>query len=152
MKLLAYWLLLGGLVFGRLAAAQTAPTGLVCPVLSMSSSALGKAMQAVEAAIYQRIIFPPVCLRDEVNGSVFIELTITPGGAVRQVRIVKALHKPFDAAVVKAAGQLPHFKPRPTREGVTSFVVGISWEKEVASLPANPPAAHQPTRRRNPNP
>lgn len=129
MKPLTYWVLTGGLLLSYLAAAQGAPSMLDLPN-NASLKIWERQRQAVETAIYQQLIFPPECLRYEVNGRVFIRLTIAPAGNVQRIAILKPLVEPFDLAVIKAAQQL-RFRPRPAKAEAVSFAVGISFQKAV---------------------
>ena len=147
MKFLAYWMRLSSLLLTPLAVAQTAPDKLALPH-NATLKVWERQRQAVETAIYQRLIFPPECLRYEVNGSVFIKLTVTPDGNVQRIIILKSLVEPFDLAVIKAARQL-RFQPRPLEAEAVSFVVGISFEKAVDWSTASQPRAAKKVRRRN---
>lgn len=147
MKMLAYWLLLSGLLLDRSSAAQPAPTRLALPN-NATLKVWEQQRQAVETAIYQRLIFPPECLRYEVNGRVFLKLTVAPAGNVQRITILKALVEPFDLAVIKAARQLC-FQPRPTEAKSVDFAVAISFEKAVAWPTATQHHATKKARRRN---
>jgi len=127
MKPLFYWLLLGGLLLGHLAIAQTAPVRLALPN-NTTLKAWKQQRQAVETAIYQQFIFPPECLRYEVDGKVFIRLTIAPAGNVQRIAILKPLVQPFDLAVIRVARRL-RFQPRFSEAEAVNFTVSISFEK-----------------------
>jgi TonB family protein len=84
--------------------------------------------QSIEAAVRQRLIYPPhsglVCL----TGRAFVRFTITPTGEVARAEVVKGIWPPFDSAALNAVRQLPCFKPRPQ---AASCTVPVRYGQEV---------------------
>ena len=150
MKLLTYGLL-GGLCVAYSAAAQTKPTAFTCYFEPAPVLADGRTSQYLTDAIYERIVFPPECLRAQVTGRVYLSFVITSAGSVQRVSILKPLYAPFDSAVIRAVQQL-RFRPAPRKHGGTSYNVPISFEQEVAWLAAKTARPHQPAPRRNSTP
>jgi TonB family protein len=133
MRFLAAWpLLLGGLFIECPAVAQTDTTSFTCyfPIEPMPELLTGGGAQGIVKAIQHRIIYPPVALRSNVEGRVFLSFIITPAGEVKEVRVVKSLWAPFDSAAVNAIRQLPCFKPRPEKYGKMRYTVPITFKKE----------------------
>jgi TonB family protein len=131
MKALAMWLLLlGSFLINCPAIAQTDTTSFVCyfPIEPMPELLTGGGTRGIVMAIQRRIIYPPVALQMEVEGRVFLAFTITPAGEIKQVTVVKSLWAPLDSAAVKAARQLPRFKPRSEKYGDMRYTVPVTFK------------------------
>jgi len=130
MKLLFYWLLLGGLLLSNITSAFTqddtsvGPGVLICPVEKMPELWIaGKAVNIV-AAVQQNLVYPLAAKRAHAEGRVFISFTVTTTGAVKNAHVVRGFRPDCDAAALRAVRQLPRFKPvqqagKPIASGLT---------------------------------
>lgn len=131
MKALATWLfLLGSLLINRTAIAQNDTTSFVCyfPIEPMPELLTGGGAQGIVTAIQRRIIYPPMALRTDVEGRVFLSFIITPAGEIKQITVVRSLWAPFDSAAVDAVRRLPGFKPRLEKYGDMKYTVPITFK------------------------
>jgi TonB family protein len=72
----------------------------------------GGGQPAIVQAIMSKIVYPKAKPGEKLpNGRVFANFTIDADGTVQGVKIVKGLSPAFDAAVLTAVQQLPHFEP-----------------------------------------
>ena len=124
MKLMALRLLLGSLLVGS-SKRVVAQEGIWPPEPELLN---GGGARGIVVAIHQRLIYPPIALRADVTGRVFVAFIITPAGEVKQVVVAKSLWAPFDSAGVAAVRQLPRFKPWPQRYGNVQYTVPVNFQ------------------------
>ena len=94
---------------------------------------------AIVGYIQSHLAYPKVAPVNRKEGRVFVSFTVAKTGAVQAIKIVKGLAAAYDAAVVAAVQQLPHFTPG-RQSGVpvnVSFTVPIQFA--TAPLPDGQP-------------
>ena len=66
---------------------------------------------AIVAAIQKAIRYPPLALRNQVEGRIFVSFTVNSKGEVTDVKVVKGLGSGTDEETVRAVNSLPRFIP-----------------------------------------
>ncbi|WP_460548446.1 TonB family protein [Hymenobacter daeguensis] len=69
----------------------------------------GGGNQAIFRAIQQAVIMPPEAANDTIARKVFVSFIVGPSGVIRDVKLVRSLNAPCDAAALAAVRQLPRF-------------------------------------------
>jgi TonB family protein len=147
MKLLFYWLLLGGLLLGTTTSAfaqldTTAVPGiLICPVEKMPELWIGGKAVGIVATIQQNLVYPLAAKRAHAEGRVFVSFTVTAAGAVKNAHVVRGFRPDCDAAALRAVRQLPRFEPvqqagRPIASGLTvpvKFILNAPYDSQSSS-------------------
>lgn len=64
---------------------------------------------AIFRAVQRAVIMPPEVANDTLARKVFVGFIVGPSGVIRDVKIVRSLNAPCDAAAVAAVRQLPRF-------------------------------------------
>lgn len=62
-------------------------------------------------AIQQRVRYPMLALRQNIQGQGLVQFVVAPNGQVRRIKIVRTINADFDSAVVQAMRQLPLLEP-----------------------------------------
>ncbi|WP_229755313.1 energy transducer TonB [Hymenobacter cavernae] len=84
---------------------------------------------ALLAAIQKNTKYPPLALRNQVEGKVFITFVVGPDGAVSGVTVQKGIGSGCDEAAVAAVKTLPRFTPgkQNGRAVSVSFTVPVTF-------------------------
>ncbi len=85
---------------------------------------------AIVAAIQKAVKYPPLALRNQVEGRIFVSFTVNPEGEVSDVKVVKGLGSGLDEETVRAVKTLPKFIPgkQNGRAVSVSFTVPITFK------------------------
>jgi TonB family protein len=89
----------------------------------------GVGNRAIVAAIQREAKYPPLALRNQAQGRVFVTFIVNTLGDVTNIKVVKGLGSGLDEETVRAVGALPRFSPgkqggRPVN---VSYTVPITW-------------------------
>ena len=85
---------------------------------------------AIVAAIQKATKYPPLALRNQVEGRIFVSFTVNAQGDVSDVKVVKGLGSGLDEETVRAVKTLPKFIPgkQNGRAVSVSFTVPITFK------------------------
>ena len=85
---------------------------------------------AIVAAIQKATKYPPLALRNQVEGRIFVSFTVNAQGDVSDVKVVKGLGSGLDEETVRAVKTLPKFIPgkQNGRSVSVSFTVPITFK------------------------
>jgi protein TonB len=85
---------------------------------------------AIVAAIQKAVKYPPLALRNQVEGRIFVSFTVNSAGEVSDVKVVKGLGSGLDEETVRAVKTLPKFIPgkQNGRAVSVSFTVPITFK------------------------
>ncbi|OGX83693.1 hypothetical protein BEN47_17340 [Hymenobacter lapidarius] len=85
---------------------------------------------AIVAAIQKAVKYPPLALRNQVEGRIFVSFTVNAEGLVSDVKVVKGLGSGLDEETVRAVKTLPKFIPgkQNGRAVSVSFTVPITFK------------------------
>ncbi|WP_141764577.1 energy transducer TonB, partial [Hymenobacter glacialis] len=85
---------------------------------------------AIVAAIQKAVKYPPLALRNQVEGRIFVSFTVNAEGAVSDVKVVKGLGSGLDEETMRAVKTLPKFIPgkQNGRAVSVSFTVPITFK------------------------
>ncbi|GAB3315625.1 energy transducer TonB [Hymenobacter humi] len=99
-------------------------------VEQMPSLPGGGGNAAIVAAIQKAVKYPPLALRNQVEGRIFVSFTVNAQGAVSDVKVVKGLGSGLDEETVRAVKTLPTFIPgkQNGRAVSVSFTVPITFK------------------------
>lgn len=84
---------------------------------------------AIVGAIQKAIKYPALALRNQVEGKVFVNFTVSPQGEVTDVKIAKGIGAGCDEETVRAVKTLPKFAPgkQNGRAVSVSFTVPVTF-------------------------
>lgn len=84
---------------------------------------------AIIAAIQKATKYPPLALRNQVEGRVFVSFTVDKNGDTSAIKVVKGLGSGLDEETIRAVSTLPQFIPgKQNGQPVSvSFTVPITW-------------------------
>lgn len=84
---------------------------------------------AIIAAIQKATKYPPLALRNQVEGRIFVSFTVDKNGAVSAIKIVKGLGSGLDEETIRAVSTLPQLIPgKQNGQPVgVSFTVPVTW-------------------------
>ena len=90
----------------------------------------GGGQGAIVAAIQKAVRYPPMALRNQVEGRIFASFTVNPQGDVTDVKVVKGLGSGLDEETIRAIKTLPKFRPgkQNGRAVSVSFTVPITYK------------------------
>ena len=90
----------------------------------------GGGQTAIVAAIQKAVRYPPMALRNQVEGRIFASFTVNPQGDVVDVKVVKGLGSGLDEETIRAIKTLPKFRPgkQNGRAVSVSFTVPITYK------------------------
>src|SRR6476469_1827716 len=90
----------------------------------------GGGQGAIVAAIQKAVRYPPMALRNQVEGRSFARFTVNPQGDVTDVKVVKGLGSGLDEETIRAIKTLPKFRPgkQNGRAVSVSFTVPITYK------------------------
>ena len=90
----------------------------------------GGGQGAIVAAILKATRYPPLALRNQVEGRIFASFTVNPQGDVTDVKVVKGLGSGLDEETIRAIKTLPKFRPgkQNGRAVSVSFTVPITYK------------------------
>ena len=90
----------------------------------------GGGQPAIVAAIQKAVKYPPLALRNQVEGRIFASFTVNAQGDVSDVKIVKGLGSGLDEETIRAIKTLPKFRPgkQNGRAVSVSFTVPITFK------------------------
>lgn len=93
---------------------------------------------AIINAIQQAVKYPPLAVRNQVQGRVVVSFTVNAQGDVSDVKIVKGLGSGLDEEVARAVYQFPRFVPgkQDGKAVAVSFTVPITFKISDAPTPA----------------
>ncbi|WP_226915670.1 energy transducer TonB [Hymenobacter siberiensis] len=85
---------------------------------------------AIVNAIQKAVKYPPLALRNQVEGRIFVSFTVNPQGDVSDVKVVKGLGSGLDEETMRAVKTLPKFIPgkQNGRAVSVSFTVPITFK------------------------
>ncbi|MDO7874999.1 energy transducer TonB [Hymenobacter sp. ASUV-10] len=85
---------------------------------------------AIVAAIQKATRYPPLALRNQVEGRIFVSFTVNSEGDVSDVKVVKGLGSGLDEETIRAVKTLPKFIPgkQNGRAVSVSFTVPITFK------------------------
>lgn len=85
---------------------------------------------AIVAAIQKATRYPPLALRNQVEGRIFVSFTVNAEGDVSDVKVVKGLGSGLDEETIRAVKTLPKFIPgkQNGRAVSVSFTVPITFK------------------------
>ena len=85
---------------------------------------------AIVAAIQRATKYPPLALRNQVEGRIFVSFTVNAQGDVSDVKVVKGLGSGLDEETIRAVKTLPKFIPgkQNGRAVSVSFTVPITFK------------------------
>jgi|SRR6476661_3728957 len=85
---------------------------------------------AIVAAIQKATRYPPLALRNQVEGRIFVSFTVNAQGDVSDVKVVKGLGSGLDEETIRAVKTLPKFRPgkQNGRAVSVSFTVPITFK------------------------
>ena len=85
---------------------------------------------AIVNAIQKAVKYPPLALRNQVEGRIFVSFTVNPQGDVSDVKVVKGLGSGLDEETIRAVKTLPKFIPgkQNGRAVSVSFTVPITFK------------------------
>lgn len=85
---------------------------------------------AIVNAIQKAVKYPPLALRNQVEGRIFVSFTVNSQGDVSDVKVVKGLGSGLDEETVRAVKTLPKFIPgkQNGRAVSVSFTVPITFK------------------------
>ena len=85
---------------------------------------------AIVAAIQKAIRYPPLALRNQVEGRIFVSFTVNSKGEVSDVKVVKGLGSGTDEETIRAVNSLPKFIPgkQNGRAVAVSFTLPITFK------------------------
>jgi len=85
---------------------------------------------AIVAAIQKATKYPPLALRNQVEGRIFVSFTVNAQGDVSDVKVVKGLGSGLDEETIRAVKTLPKFIPgkQNGRAVSVSFTVPITFK------------------------
>ena len=85
---------------------------------------------AIVAAIQKATKYPPLALRNQVEGRIFVSFTVNAQGDVSDVKVVKGLGSGLDEETMRAVKTLPKFIPgkQNGRAVSVSFTVPITFK------------------------
>ncbi len=85
---------------------------------------------AIVAAIQKAIRYPPLALRNQVEGRIFVSFTVNAKGDVSDVKVVKGLGSGTDEETIRAVNSLPKFIPgkQNGRAVAVSFTLPITFK------------------------
>lgn len=85
---------------------------------------------AIVAAIQKASKYPPLALRNQVEGRIFVSFTVNAQGEVSDVKVVKGLGSGLDEETIRAVKTLPRFNPgkQNGRAVSVSFTVPITFK------------------------
>lgn len=85
---------------------------------------------AIVAAIQKATKYPPLALRNQVEGRIFVSFTVNAQGDVSDVKVVKGLGSGLDEETIRAVKTLPKFVPgkQNGRSVSVSFTVPITFK------------------------
>ena len=85
---------------------------------------------AIVAAIQKATRYPPLALRNQVEGRIFVSFTVNAQGDVSDVKVVKGLGSGLDEETIRAVKTLPKFIPgkQNGRSVSVSFTVPITFK------------------------
>ena len=85
---------------------------------------------AIVAAIQKAIRYPPLALRNQVEGRIFVSFTVNSKGDVSDVKVVKGLGSGTDEETIRAVNSLPKFIPgkQNGRAVAVSFTLPITFK------------------------
>ena len=85
---------------------------------------------AIVSAIPKATKYPPLALRNQVEGRIFVSFTVNAQGDVSDVKVVKGLGSGLDEETVRAVKTLPKFIPgkQNGRAVSVSFTVPITFK------------------------
>jgi protein TonB len=85
---------------------------------------------AIVAAIQKATKYPPLALRNQVEGRIFVSFTVNAQGDVSDVKVVKGLGSGLDEETIRAVKTLPKFIPgkQNGRSVSVSFTVPITFK------------------------
>ncbi|MCC3155009.1 energy transducer TonB [Hymenobacter sp. BT770] len=85
---------------------------------------------AIVSAIQKATKYPPLALRNQVEGRIFVSFTVNAQGDVSDVKVVKGLGSGLDEETVRAVKTLPKFIPgkQNGRAVSVSFTVPITFK------------------------
>lgn len=90
----------------------------------------GGGQQAIVNAILKASKYPPLALRNQVEGRLYASFTVNPQGEVSDVKVVKGLGSGLDEEAIRAIKSLPRFIPgkQNGRAVSVSFTVPITYK------------------------
>lgn len=90
----------------------------------------GGGNSAIVAAIQKASKYPPLALRNQVEGRIFVSFTVNAQGDVSDVKVVKGLGSGLDEETIRAVKTLPKFIPgkQNGRAVSVSFTVPITFK------------------------
>ena len=90
----------------------------------------GGGQAAIVGAIQKAVRYPPMALRNQVEGRIFASFTVNPQGDVTDVKVVKGLGSGLDEETIRAIKTLPKFRPgkQNGRAVSVSFTVPITYK------------------------
>ena len=90
----------------------------------------GGGQGAIVAAILKATRYPPLALRNQVEGRIFASFTVNPQGDVVDVKVVKGLGSGLDEETIRAIKTLPKFRPgkQNGRAVSVSFTVPVTFK------------------------
>ena len=90
----------------------------------------GGGQGAIVVAIQKAVRYPPMALRNQVEGRIFASFTVNPQGDVTDVKVVKGLGSGLDEETIRAIKTLPKFRPgkQNGRAVSVSFTVPITYK------------------------
>ena len=93
---------------------------------------------AIVAAIQKATKYPPLAVRNQVQGRVFVSFIVNAQGDVEDVKVVKSLGSGLDEEVARAVYQLPRFVPgkQAGKAVAVSFTVPITFRLSDVPTPA----------------
>lgn len=93
----------------------------------------GGSVNAIIKAIQEKLVYPKLEKKDQVDGMVFASFIVEADGSVKEPRIIKGLRAPYDEAVLASVRQLPHFIPgKQNGQAVAvSFTVPIKFQQSA---------------------
>ena len=85
---------------------------------------------AIVSAIQKATRYPPLALRNQVEGRIFVSFTVNAQGDVSDVKVVKGLGSGLDEETIRAVKTLPKFIPgkQNGRAVSVSFTVPITFK------------------------
>ncbi|WP_233254084.1 energy transducer TonB [Hymenobacter sedentarius] len=85
---------------------------------------------AIVSAIQKATKYPPLALRNQVEGRIFVSFTVNAQGDVSDVKVVKGLGSGLDEETIRAVKTLPKFIPgkQNGRAVSVSFTVPITFK------------------------